>query len=311
MKVLMTGATGFIGQHLLSFLAGKAEFDVSIATRDKSGLNPKEFIVGDIDANTDWSKALAGQEVVVHLAGLAHERSRTLKDLVVVNVEGAKNLAQQAAKLGVSRFIFVSSIGVNGSSAIHPINENSPPKPDNDYAFSKLLAEEALWEVGRETGLEIVVIRPPLTYGAGARGRFHKLVRLLKMGVPMPFGAINNQRSFISIYNLIDFITCCLRHPRAANEIFMVSDGQDLSISEFIIKVCHQHGLRCKTLDAPIVVLNLVFNLLDKTGIKVNLIESFQVDISKARGVLGWEPSLATDKALCLNHSTADKRVKN
>jgi len=255
-----------------------------------------------INANTDWSEALINQQVVIHAAARAHIMKEDLADPVVeyrqVNVDGTVNLARQAAEAGVRRFIFISSIGVNGNINIKPFTEDDTPKPADPYAQSKLEAEQGLWEIQHETGMELVVIRPPLVYGPNAPGNFGSLTRWIDKGVPLPLGAIQNQRSLVALDNLVDLITTCIDHPAAANQVFLAGDGQDLSTTELLRSVARAAGKPSRLIPIPSSLLMLAATLLGKKAVAQRLLGSLQVDISKARDLLEWEPPISVEEGL-------------
>jgi len=240
--------------------------------------------------------------VVIHAAARAHIMKEDLADPVVeyrqVNVDGTVNLARQAAEAGVRRFIFISSIGVNGNINIKPFTEDDTPKPADPYAQSKLEAEQGLWEIQHETGMELVVIRPPLVYGPNAPGNFGSLTRWIDKGVPLPLGAIQNQRSLVALDNLVDLITTCIDHPAAANQVFLAGDGQDLSTTELLRSVARAAGKPSRLIPIPSSLLMLAATLLGKKAVAQRLLGSLQVDISKARDLLEWEPPISVEEGL-------------
>jgi len=215
-----------------------------------------------------------------------------------VNVDGALNLARQAATAGVKRFIFISSIGVNGNINTRPFTEGDTPNPAELYAQSKWEAEQGLWEIQRETGMELVIIRPPLVYGPNAPGNFGSLMRWVEKGVPLPLGAIHNQRSLVALDNLVDLIIACIDHPAAANQVFLAGDGQDLSTTELLRGVARAMGKSSRLIPVPSSLLMLGATLLGKKAVAQRLLGSLRVDISKARNVLGWEPPISVEEGL-------------
>jgi nucleoside-diphosphate-sugar epimerase len=259
--------------------------------------------VPSMDANTDWSSALTNQDIVIHCAARVHIMNENSADPLAafraVNVEGTLNLALQAAGAGVKRFIFLSSVGVNGAETFDiPFNENNVAMPHSPYAVSKYEAELGLRLVAEQTGLEVVIIRPPLIYGAGAPGNFQSLIRWLLRGVPLPLGAIKNRRSYIALGNLVDFLVLCLDHPAAANESFLVSDGEDLSTTDLLRRMGSALGKPARLLPVPTALLKLGAAVLGKPEIAQRLCGSLQVDIGKARGLLGWTPPLSVHDGL-------------
>lgn len=260
--------------------------------------------VGDLGRATDWFPALQGVDAVVHCAGRAHVLKDTAADPLaafrIVNVEGTLNLAQQAVVAGVKRFVFVSSIGVNGVQTAlgKPFSEADQPKPHNAYALSKWEAEQGLLRIADESGLEVVIIRPPLVYGFGAPGNFGSLMRAVQRGWLLPLGAVHNQRSLVALDNLVAFIVTCISHPQAANQTFLVSDGQDLSTTELVRGTAHAAGVPVRLLPVPVWVLQAGATLLGKGDVVQRLCGNLQVDISKARQLLGWVPPVSVDEGL-------------
>ncbi|MDM7483097.1 MAG: SDR family oxidoreductase [Halomonas sp.] len=302
-NVLLTGATGFVGHTLLGQLFERESYKVTVALRAANGFDRCEAqVVGDFSQVADWSTALTNQQVVIHAAARAHIMKDEVADPLVeyrrVNVDGTLNLARQAAAAGVQRFIFISSIGVNGNINTQPFTEDDMPNPAELYAQSKWEAEQGLWEIQRETGMELVIIRPPLVYGPNAPGNFGSLMRWVEKGVPLPLGAIHNQRSLVALDNLVDLIIACIDHPAAANQVFLAGDGQDLSTTELLRGVARAMGKPSRLIPVPSSLLMLGATLLGKKAVAQRLLGSLQVDISKARNVLGWEPPISVEEGL-------------
>jgi nucleoside-diphosphate-sugar epimerase len=218
----------------------------------------------------------------------------------VVNVDGTLNLARQAAAAGVKRFVFISSIGVNGSktAVCKPFSEADLPKPHNAYALSKWEAEQGLIQIAAETGLEVVIIRPPLVYGCNAPGNFGMLTRAVQRGWILPLGAVHNQRSLVALDNLVDFIVTCITHPQAANQTFLVSDGKDLSTTELVRGMTQAAGIPARLLPVPVWALQAGASLLGKGDAVQRLCGNLQVDITKARSLLGWVPPVSVEEGL-------------
>jgi len=215
-----------------------------------------------------------------------------------VNTAGTLTLARQAAEAGVRRFVFISSIGVNGNQSIKPFNEQDTPAPHDLYAISKFEAEQGLWGIQQDTGMEVVVIRPPLVYGPNAPGNFGALMRVVQRGWPLPLGAVHNQRSLVALDNLVDFVITCLDHPAAANQIFLVSDGEDLSTTELLRRVAHALGRPARLIPVPVSLLAAGAALLGRRDMAQRLCGSLQVDISKTQTLLGWNPPISVDEGL-------------
>lgn len=305
--VLVTGATGFIGRALVARLAAEPRFRVRASVRRRSELLPsavEQVVTGGLSGATDWSEVLRDMGAAVHLAARAHvlddRAADPLAEFRRINVEGAANFATQAAATaGFRRFVFVSSIGVNGN-ATHgrPFSEVDPPRPVEPYAVSKREAEDALKAIADRTALELTIVRPPLVYGPGAPGNFGRLARIVARGVPLPFGAIRNRRSLIAIDNLVDFITIAIANPAAANETFLVSDGEDLSTAELVTRLGRAQGRRPRLIPVPAAILRSVAALVGKRDVVDRLIGSLEIDSTKARRVLQWTPPVAVDEAL-------------
>ncbi|WP_238474351.1 NAD-dependent epimerase/dehydratase family protein [Pseudomonas cavernae] len=258
--------------------------------------------VGDLSANTSWSEALVGVKVVIHAAARAHVLNETADDPLVafrrVNVSGTLALARQAAQAGVERFIFISSIGVNGNQSSRPFTADDLPSPNEPYAVSKHEAELGLRQLAAETSMEIVIIRPPLVYGPKAPGNFGRLIKTVSKGVPLPLGAIHNRRSLVALDNLVDLIVTCIDHPAAANQTFLVSDGEDLSTTELLRRMGVALGKPARLLPVPSWLLEAGAAMLGKRALSRRLCSSLQVDISKTRELLGWAPPVSVDAAL-------------
>lgn len=303
MNILLTGATGFLGSRLATVLHSKSDVKLTAAVRRRIELSASHIVeVRSLDGYTDWSTALAGQKVVIHTAARAHNIKTVVADPLTeywrVNVDGTLNLARQAAVVGVQRFVFISSIGVNGNINIRPISEDDALNPAVLHAQSKLEAEQGLLKIQRETGMELVIIRPPLVYGPDAPGNFGNLVRWVQKGVPLPLGAIYNQRSLVALDNLVDLIITCIDHPAAANQVFMAGDGQDLSTTELLRGVARAMGKPSRLIPVPSSLLMLGARLLGKKAVAQRLFGSLQVDITKARELLGWEPPITVEEGL-------------
>lgn len=307
MKILLTGASGFVGRAVWQALR-QCGLAVRPVFRSQASVLAAECpadeaaVVPTLDGATEWTQALAGMDVVVHCAARAHVmRDEAVEPLVEyrrVNVGGTLHLARQAAAAGVRRFVFISSIGVNGNISRNPFTANDDAHPAEPYAQSKWEAEQGLWGIQQETGMEIVIIRPPLVYGPNAPGNFGSLVRWLKRGIPLPLGAVRNQRSLVGIDNLVDLILRCVEHSAAANQVFLAGDGEDLSTTDLLRRTAAAIGAPNRLVPVPMWLLNLVARLLRKGAVAQRLLGSLQVDISKTRDVLGWQPPLSVDEGL-------------
>ena len=305
MSLLLTGGTGFVGQHLVSALMQrKLPYQIAIRTQAKNSAHHKCISVGDINAYTAWSQALEGVSDVVHLAARVHVMDETASDSLAefrrVNVSGTLQLARQAVDAGVRRFVFVSSVKVNGegTSPGRAFTEADAPNPQDAYGQSKHEAEQGLRQLSADTGMEVVIIRPPLVYGPGVKANFASLMRAVQRGWPLPLGAVHNQRSLVALDNLVDFIVTCITHPQAANQTFLVSDGQDLSTTELVRGMAQAAGVPARLLPVPVWALQAGASLLGKGDAVQRLCGNLQVDISKARNLLGWVPPVSVEEGL-------------
>lgn len=307
---LITGATGFIGWQIASSLSklGKrvrAAVRVIPSVQDITDPCIEWNVVSDINSETDWRNTLKSIEVVVHCAAQAHVIPTREADALAayreVNVEGTIRLAQLAAEAGVRRFVFISSIGVNGKQSFQPFTEACAPQPHDAYSDSKLEGEQALLALSARTGMEVVIIRPPLVYGPGARGSFAKLMHWVERGFPIPLGAVQNQRSFVALENLVSLVLLCAdpaRSPQAANQVFVVADGEDVSTTTLLRKVALYAGRPSRLLPVPPSVLRFGARLLGKRAMADRLLDNLQVDATKARTLLGWRPVVTMDEQL-------------
>ena len=307
MNFLVTGATGFVGQTLVRKLVSHEGHDVRCATRkQRDGLEGTTHVhvVGEVDASTDWQRALVDVDCVVHLAARVHVMSGHCHDSLMefrrVNTKGTLHLARQAASIGVRRFVYLSSIKVNGETTApnRPFTPNDLAAPQDAYAISKHEAEVGLREIARTTGMQVVIIRPTLVYGKGAKGNFKSLMKLVASGLPLPLAFVHNFRSFVGIDNLVDFIITCLEHPAAANETFLVSDGEDLSTPDLIRRMARAMDRPARLFSIPPGLLAITAALLGKSDLMRRLCGSLQVDISKSHDLLGWKPRVSVDEGL-------------
>jgi len=303
--ILLTGSTGFVGSALLAELKKLPDFRVVAAVRSAaSPASDDVVVVGNIDGTTDYSAALNGVDVVVHAAARAHimrdEVADPLAEYRKVNVEGTLNLAKQAVAAGVKRFVYISSIKVNGESTTGcpAFAEANTAIPEDPYGVSKYEAEEDLRLLAQETGLEVVIIRPPLVYGPGVKANFLSLLKLSATGLPLPFGSVNNHRSMVYVGNLVSFIIHCIRHPAAANQTFLVSDVEDISLRNLVTYIRLCLGRSPRLLPVPVGLFKLAGALTGKRGVVDRLVGDLQVDSSKVRTLLGWAPPYTVEQGI-------------
>lgn len=304
MNILVTGSTGFIGRRLCSRLAAEG-YLLRCAVRSLAKVQADDRIcVGDIGPETRWKEGLNGIDAVVHTAAgthvMAEQAVDPLDEYRRINVHGTLNLARQAAEAGVRRFVFLSSIKVNGERTLSdsPFTPDDVPAPEDPYGISKHEAEQGLQQLAQQTGIDVVIIRPPLVYGPGVKGNFARMIRLVEKGIPLPLGSIRNQRSLVGLDNLVDLIVTCIDHPEAANQIFLAGDGEDVSTPELLRGLAKAMDKPVRLIPVPAEVLMFGATLLRKKAVAQRLLGSLQVDISKAREVLEWEPPMSVEAAL-------------
>lgn len=295
-KVLVTGSNGFVGKALCQTLRDKDKNFVGSLREKNLGTKSQDFIIVEsLDASTDWRKALDGCDTVVHLAARAHILNDNIADPLAAfrqtNTQGTLNLAEQAAECGVTRFIFLSSIGVNGAvtSGI-PFSPDDVVSPHSPYAVSKYEAEIGLREIASRTSMDLVVIRSPAIYGKNAPGNFGLIEKFIRYGIPLPFGSIDNKRSLVAIENIVSFIFECIENQRAGNELFLVSDNDDLSTPEIVELMGNLIGKNPKTIKFPIKLLWSMFTLLGKRKAAVSLMADLQLDVNRSLELLEWSP---------------------
>lgn len=307
--IFLTGATGFVGGAILNRLHNEKKHPVVAVVRGQSRLQIESVPtvrIDTFDGATRWEENLANSDVIIHSAARVHVMNDVEADPLAafrkVNVEGTLNLARQAAASGVRRFIFISSIKVNGEGTVPgaAYTADDVPAPVDPYGISKMEAEQGLRELASETAMEVVIIRPVLVYGPGVKANFLNMMRWLDKGIPLPFGAIYNSRSLVALDNLVDLVLTCINHPAAANQTFLVSDGDDLSTTALLSKMAKALNKPARLIPIPSWVLQGGAALLGKKGLSQRLCGSLQVDISKTRTLLGWTPPLSVDKALAI-----------
>ena len=300
--ILVTGAGGFVGTAVVAELARRGITYRAVTRTPREGF----FCIGDMNPRTDWTAALDGVEAIVHLASRAHVMNETAADpgahLRSVNVDSTLNLASQAIKAGVKRFVFISSIKVNGESTKlgRPFTAEDTPNPQNPYAQSKHDAEQGLLALARKsgTGFEVTVIRPPLVYGPGVKANFATMMDWVNRGIPLPLGSVNNKRSFVFVGNLADLIILSTIHPKAAGQVFLVSDGEDISTTDLFKKMAQALGRPSWMMPLPTPLLNFGAAMIGQRAITSRLTDSLQVDVTKTRELLGWEPRKSVSEGL-------------
>ena len=322
-RVLVTGATGFIGRALSSGLLSSGFCTrVTARTGSLSQLLPahgfERAIVGDLNASTNWSSALMNVDCVIHCAAQTPLKNADSGDFVesyrTINVEGTRRLAEQAATAGIKRFVYLSSIkanneGSNGSSNYSSVTlplisgmvgsfTPDGAQPRDAYGASKFEAEQVLWDISAKTGLQVVVVRLPLVYGPGVKGNLERLLRLVRLGLPLPLGAVRNKRSFIGLDNLVDFLICCVDHPAAAGQTLLVSDGDDISTPDLLRHVAAAMGLTIRFCFVPVPLLRALCAVIGKRAEIDRLVESLQIDSGPTRRVLGWNPPLSVHEGI-------------
>lgn len=303
-SVLLTGSNGFLGKAVYKNLRAQGLEIVCASRNSVNQPDTRHVPISDIHANTDWTYALVNVGVVIHTAARVHimndSSANPLAEFRRVNVDGTLNLARQAVAAGVHRFVFISSIKVNGEQTAlsKPFTENDIPAPQDPYGVSKLEAEQGLQLLAQQTGMEVVVIRPPLVYGAGVKANFASMIHWVYRGVPLPLGAIKNKRSFVYIENLVSLIVHCINHPKAANQIFLASDDQDVSTTELLRACAGALDVRSRLLPVPQGLLVAMASAIGKKNVAQRLCGSLQLDISKSKQLLGWTPPYSLQQGL-------------
>lgn len=301
-KICITGANGFIGKFLCKALIPRTKLLRGFVRNLNSNIDKSEIDlipVGDISSNTNWVNKIKGFDCIVHCAGKAHlmKEKDALESYHVVNTQATKHLAEQAAVAGVRRLVFLSTIKVNGErtgkvNKSEVYNHYDTPNPQDAYSKSKLEAEKHLWQIASKTGLEVVVVRLPLVYGYGAKGNLARLMKLINLGIPLPFKLIENKRSLIGIDNLVDILIRCIEDPRAKGKTFLVSDNEDLSTQDLLKYIASSMGKSIRLFSFPISLLKLFGYLVGKSSEMNRLIDCLQVDISYTQEILNWVPPI-------------------
>lgn len=295
--ILVTGANGFVGSALCAE-ALKRGIQVNGAVRNAADMpeGARRFKIDRVDGETDWTLALQNVDAIVHLAARVHVMSDVsvdpLTDFRKVNVQGTENLARQAAKAGVKRFVFLSSIKVNGEQTVsgRKFSEDDVPVPSDAYGISKWEAEQVLHRISRETGMEVVILRLPLVYGPGVKGNFIQMVKAVSAGIPLPLASVRNSRSLVYLGNLVDALIVCATHPAAAGQTYLISDGEDVSTTELLRRLAGALGVPARLFSLPPGLLRFAGMLTGKSAQVDRLLGSLQVDSSKIRQELGWQP---------------------
>ena len=305
-NVLITGTNGFIGHSIVLTLVATGDYKVRAAIRKTSATLPQSVEVYenlDISEKIDWTRALENIDIVIHCAARVHVMRDKSKDPIMdfrkVNTEGTLNLARHAASSGVKRFIFLSSLGVNGAeTSNNPFKADDIPQPYSPYTLSKMEAEFGLLEISQTTKMSVVIVRPPLVYGTKAPGNFGLLMRIVKKRIPLPLGAVKNKRSFVFIDNLVDMIICCLSHPNATNQVFLVSDDEDLSTTILLKKMAMAFNKSTLLLPIPKFILYVAARAIGKSKVAQQLLGSLQIDMEKTKSLLEWKPPFSVEEAL-------------
>jgi UDP-glucose 4-epimerase len=295
MNILVTGANGFVGKSLCQMLSKNGHHITAIIRSTQAGRKEYKVINTDLNANINMQEILKSIDIVIHLAGRAHvlndKSANPYQAYAEINIEATKNLALQAANDSVKRFIFISSIKVNGeTTSIVPFNELNTPSPEDDYGKTKYEAEKELRLIAANSNMEVVIIRPPLIYGKGVKANFKNLIKLCQLRLPLPFGAIHNKRSMVYVENLVDFMITCISHPKAANETFLISDDENVSTTELIKTIRQSLGLPALLIPIPQLWVVFLLSLIGKKSLATRLCGNLQVDISKAKTLLNWKP---------------------
>ncbi|EKO3799010.1 NAD-dependent epimerase/dehydratase family protein [Vibrio sp. MM46] len=299
MSILITGSSGFIGKHLRTHPSVMVHVTRGQSDFKREGLF--NYIINELSGSTQWDSAFKGVDAVIHLAGIAHSRKCGLADLNTINVDATLQLANSAVKSGVKRFVFVSSIGVNGGgSQLEPFSPSSPPNPHSDYAKSKFACEIGLNEIAKQTGLEVVIVRPTLVYGPNAPGNFGMLTKLVNSIPFLPFGLANNRRDFISVGNLVDLLIVCAKHKNAPGNIFLASENNTVSTRDFVNAIAAGQGRKVFQIPIPVSFMRLVGLVIGKSAMIEQLFGNLEVDSSNLKDILNWTPPYSMKESMAM-----------
>ena len=305
-RILLTGATGYLGGHLGHPLCSKYEIVTLGRQKANHDFSITDFQIPSFENCDDFGDALAGVDVVIHAAALVHQRTQDSVELYnKVNVDFSIALAKEAIKNGCKRFVFISSIAVNTNSSKETITAESHVEPVGLYANSKWQAEVELMKLTESSNIEMVIIRPPMVYGPNCPGNFTLLKKIVSLPVPLPLGSIHNKKSFVSIFNLVDFISVCIEHPAAKNELFLVSDDEDVSTTELIRYIIKCSGKYRVLIPFPMSVFEFAFSLIGKKELVSKLTSSMCIDIEKSKRILSWSPSVSVEDGVKRSVSTS------
>lgn len=305
MKILVTGSSGFVGKALVRELLAEGH-ELVLAQRTNISTNDINISWAPLDLHKtqEWHSILQKCQVVIHLAARVHKSDKDTESSTIAyreaNVIATENLARQAAQSKIKRFIFLSSVKAMGEESLvdHPFSESDECRPSDAYGVSKLSAEQVLLAIANETEMEVVIIRPPLVYGNGVKANFSKLIGLVRLGVPLPLGNIHNLRSFIYLGNLVDFIKLTINHPNAKNQIFLVSDDDDVSTTTLVKKIYKLLKKPILLIPIPTTFLKIFFGAFQSSSILHKLCGNLQVDITKAKTLLEWKPPFTLDQGI-------------
>jgi nucleoside-diphosphate-sugar epimerase len=304
-SILVTGANGFVGRAVCARALPKG-LQIKGATRQACPLpeGVGNVVVGELGNTTDWRQALQGVDVVIHLAARVHVMRDDAHDPIEafrqVNMQGTRHLAKAAAAAGVRRMVYVSSIKVNGEETLgeQRFSERDAPLPQDPYGVSKMEAEQALWEVSRETGLQVVILRPPLVYGEGVKGNFERMMRAVLRGWPLPLGAVHNKRDLVYVGNLADALLACAEHPQAAGNTYLVSDGESVTTTELLRALAESMGIASRVFRVPLPILKFLAGMAGRSAEAARLLGSLQIDSGKIRRELNWTPPYTLQQGL-------------